>query len=74
MADMIEHSNFVSMHHMKQEWEDEMVKENDKKIKMGLIEKCMNCHKPLVKTDKITLTACECLGHSEDKVTTYWGF
>ena len=36
MASMIEHSNFVSMHHMKQEWEDEMVKEDDEKIKAGL--------------------------------------
>ena len=74
MASMIEHSKFVSMHHMKQEWEDEMVKENDEKIKMGLIEKCMNCHKPLVKTDKITLTVCNCVGHTKDKVSTYWGF
>ena len=46
MADMIEHSNFVSMHHMKQEWEDEMVKEDDEKIKAGLTKKCMSCHKP----------------------------
>ena len=51
-----------------------MVKENDEKIKMGLIEKCMNCHKPLVKTDKITLTVCNCVGHTKDKVSTYWGF
>jgi hypothetical protein len=37
MASMIEHSKFVSMHHMKQEWEDEMVKEDDEKIKAGSI-------------------------------------
>jgi hypothetical protein len=24
MANMIEHSNFVSVHHLKQEWEDEL--------------------------------------------------
>ena len=65
MASMIEHSKFVSMHHMKQEWEDEMVKENDEKIKMGLIEKCMNCHKAVVK--------CDCIGHAKDKASTYWG-
>tara|TARA_R110001632_G_scaffold144204_1_gene260428 strand:- start:27 stop:251 length:225 start_codon:yes stop_codon:yes gene_type:complete len=74
MASMIEHSKFVSMHHMKQEWEDEMVKEDDEKIKAGLTKKCMNCHKPLVKTDKITLTVCNCVGHTKDKVSTYWGF
>ena len=65
MASMIEHSKFVSMHHMKQEWEDEMVKEDDEKIKMGLTRRCMNCHKAVVK--------CDCIGHAKDKASTYWG-
>ena len=59
MADMIEHSNFVSMHHMKQEWEDEMVKEDEEKTKMGLTKKCMSCHK----------SNCEC-----EDTQTYWGY
>jgi len=59
MADMIEHSNFVSMHHMKQEWEDEMVKEDEEKIKMGLTKKCMSCHK----------SNCGC-----KDTQTYWGY
>ena len=65
MASMIEHSNFVSMHHMKQEWEDEMVKEDEENIKMGLTRRCMNCHKAVVK--------CDCIGHAKDKASTYWG-
>ena len=65
MASMIEHSKFVSMHHMKQEWEDEIVKEDDEKIKMGLTRRCMNCHKAVVK--------CDCVGHAKDKSSTYWG-
>ena len=73
MADMIEHSNFVSMFHLKQEWEDEMVKEQDDRIKMGLKEKCMNCHKAIVMSGKIKLKICECI-HPEDTVSTYWGF
>jgi len=72
MADMIEHSNFVSMHQMKQEWEDEIVKEQDERIKMGLKEKCINCHKEIVVSGKIKLKLCSCI-HPEDKVTTYWG-
>ena len=74
MADMIEHSNFV-VFKMKQEWEDEMVKEQDKRIKIGLKEqderikmgltcKCRNCHKDVKK--------CSCIGLTE--VSTYWGF
>jgi hypothetical protein len=66
MASMIEHSNFVSMHHMKQEWEDEMVKEDEKKTKMGLTRRCINCHKDFIK--------CDCVGHAKDKASTYWGF
>ena len=50
---------------MKQEWEDEMVKEDDEKIKMGLTRRCMNCHKAVVK--------CDCVGHAKDKSSTYWG-
>ena len=46
MANMIEHSNFVSVHHLKQEWEDELIKEDDEKIKMGLTKRCMSCHNP----------------------------
>ncbi len=56
---MIEHSKFVSMHHMKQEWEDEMVKEDDEKIKAGLTKKCMSCHKP----------NCKC-----KDTQSYWGY
>jgi hypothetical protein len=59
MASMIEHSKFVSMHHMKQEWEDEMVKEDDEKIKAGLTKKCMSCHKP----------NCKC-----KDTQSYWGY
>ena len=65
MADMIEHSNFVAFK-MKQEWEDELVAEDDAKIKMGLTKKCMNCHKAVVK--------CDCIGQREDLSSTYWGF
>ena len=35
MADMIEHSNFVSFK-MKQEWEEDIAKEDEEKTKMGL--------------------------------------
>ena len=59
MANMIEHSNFVSMHHMKQEWEDDIVAENEEKTKMGLIKKCMSCHK----------SNCGC-----KDTQTYWGY
>ena len=45
MANMIEHSKFVSVHELKQQWEDEIVAEDDKNIKMGLTKKCMSCHK-----------------------------
>ena len=58
MANMIEHSNFV-VFNMKQEWEDEMVKEDDEKIKAGLTKKCMSCHKP----------NCKCKDSQ-----SYWGF
>jgi len=63
MADMIEHSNFVAFK-MKQEWEDDIAKENEEKIKMGLTKKCMNCHKEVEK--------CGCIGHTLD--STYWGY
>ena len=46
---MIEHSNFVSMHHMKQEWEDDIAKEDEEKTKMGLTKRCKNCHKAILK-------------------------
>ncbi len=59
MASMIEHSKFVSMHHMKQEWEDEMIKEDDEKIKAGLTKKCMSCHKG----------NCKC-----KDTQSYWGY
>ena len=62
MANMIEHSNFVSMHQMKQEWEDDIVAEDEEKTKMGLIKKCMNCHTEVSK--------CSC--HLQKK--TYWGY
>jgi len=62
MADMIEHSNFVSMHHMKQEWEDEMVKEDEEKIKMGLKKRCLNCH--------MKVNECDCYLQNQ----TYWGY
>ena len=39
MAKMIEHSNIVSVHELKRQWEDELVKEDDEKIKMGLTKK-----------------------------------
>ena len=63
MADMIEHSNFVAFK-MKQEWEDDIAKENEEKIKMGLTKKCMNCHEPIA--------TCGCIGHTLD--STYWGY
>ena len=44
---------------MKQEWEDEMVKEDDEKIKAGLTKKCMSCHKP----------NCKC-----KDTQSYWGY
>ena len=58
MADMIEHSNFVAFN-MKQEWEDEMVKEDDEKIKAGLTKKCMSCQQP----------NCKC-----KDTQSYWGY
>ncbi len=39
MANMIEHSKFVSMHQMKQEWEDDIAAEDEEKTKMGLTKK-----------------------------------
>jgi hypothetical protein len=59
MASMIEHSKFVSVHELKQQWEDEIVAEDDKNIKMGLTKKCMSCHK----------SNCEC-----EDTQTYWGY
>jgi hypothetical protein len=64
MADMIEHSKFISVHELKQQWEDELVAENEEKIKMGLIKKCMNCHEPIA--------TCGCIGHTLN--STYWGY
>ena len=61
MANMIEHSNFVSVHHLKQEWEDEIVAEDDERIKMGLTRRCMSCHN--------LSDACDC----KDK-QFYWGY
>ena len=66
MADMIEHSNFVSIHQMKQEWEDDIAKEDEEKTKLGLTRRCINCHKAVVK--------CDCIGHQTDLTSTYWGF
>ena len=65
MADMIEHSNVVWMHRLKQEWEDDITNEHEARVKAGLKERCMNCHKE-IKT-------CECAGHTKGRVTTYWG-
>ena len=65
MASMIEHSKFVSVHELKQQWEDDIVAEDEEKIKMGLTKKCINCHKAVVK--------CDCVGHAKDKSSTYWG-
>ena len=62
MAKMIEHSNFVSVHQMKQEWEDDIVAEDDEHIKMGLTKKCMGCHTEVFK--------CSCHLQKE----TYWGY
>ena len=59
MASMIEHSKFVSVHELKQQWEDEIVAEDDKNIKMGLTKKCMSCHK----------SNCGC-----EDTQTYWGY
>jgi len=59
MANMIEHSNFVSIHQMKQEWEDDIAAEDEEKTKMGLTKKCMNCHK----------SKCGC-----KNTKTYWGY
>ena len=64
MVKMIEHSNIVSVHELKRQWEDELVKEDDEKIKMGLTKKCMNCHKEVEK--------CGCIGHTLN--STYWGY
>ena len=63
MANMIEHSNFV-VFNMKQEWEDDIAKEDEEKTKMGLTRRCMNCHK--------AVATCGCIGHTLD--STYWGF
>tara|TARA_B110000459_G_scaffold149021_1_gene162400 strand:+ start:697 stop:888 length:192 start_codon:yes stop_codon:yes gene_type:complete len=63
MASMIEHSNFV-VFNMKQEWEDDIAKEDEEKTKMGLTRRCMNCHK--------AVATCGCIGHTLD--STYWGF
>ena len=63
MADMIEHSNFVAFK-MKQEWEEDIAKEDEEKTKMGLTRRCMNCHK--------AVATCGCIGHTLD--STYWGF
>ena len=54
--------NMVSIFKKKQEWEDDITKENEENIKMGLKRKCMNCH------TKATL--CEC--HLQTQ--TYWGY
>jgi hypothetical protein len=64
MASMIEHSNFISVHELKQQWEDDIVAEDEEKIKMGLTRRCMNCHK--------AVATCGCIGHTLD--STYWGF
>ena len=64
MASMIEHSKFISIHELKQQWEDDIVAEDEEKIKMGLTKRCMNCHKTIVK--------CDCIGHTLD--STYWGY
>lgn len=63
MAKMIEHSNFVAFK-MKQEWENEILAEDDEKIKMGLTKRCVNCHKAILK--------CGCIGHTYR--STYWGY
>ena len=60
------HCNIVSVHELKRQWEDELVAEDDERIKMGLTQKCMNCHKKIEK--------CDCIGHREDLSSTYWGF
>jgi|TARA_R110001599_G_scaffold252242_1_gene452257 hypothetical protein len=64
MASMIEHSNFISVHELKQQWEDDIVAEDEEKIKMGLTKRCMNCHK--------AVATCDCIGHTLD--STYWGY
>jgi hypothetical protein len=64
MADMIEHSKFISVHELKQQWEDDIVAEDEEKTKMGLTRRCMNCHK--------AVATCGCIGHTLD--STYWGF
>ena len=48
MASMIEHSNFISVHELKQQWEDDIVAEDEEKIKLGLTKRCMNCDKAVI--------------------------
>ena len=64
MASMIEHSNFISVHELKQQGGDDIVAEDEEKSKMGLTRRCMNCHK--------AVATCGCIGHTLD--STYWGF
>ena len=45
--------------HLKQEWEDDITKEDEEKIKIGIKRKCMNCHP----------VNCDC-----KDAQTYWGF
>jgi hypothetical protein len=54
--------NMVSIFKRKQEWEDDITKEDEENIKMGLKRKCMNCH--------TEATLCEC--HLQTQ--TYWGY
>jgi hypothetical protein len=52
----------ASIFKMKQEWEDDITKENEENIKIGLKRKCMNCHREVA--------LCECYLQKQ----TYWGF
>ena len=51
--------NYQRIFEQKVEWEDEMVKEDDEKIKAGLTKKCMSCHKG----------NCKC-----KDTQSYWGY
>tara|TARA_R110000787_G_scaffold279346_2_gene389444 strand:- start:364 stop:534 length:171 start_codon:yes stop_codon:yes gene_type:complete len=55
----------VEVFKMKQEWEDDITEEREARIKIGLKERCMSCHKEL--------KTCGCI-HPQNKTSTYWGF
>ena len=58
-------TSMVKVFKMKQEWEDDITEEREARIKIGLKERCMSCHKEL--------KTCGCI-HPQNKTSTYWGF